>query len=117
MLNALFGKTMSREEVERDVTDTIESLARSSDRPPPPGWTLANGLPDDRATAPAPRPGTVPDDDEGDPVGGPAAAAAAARPAPSPPSPPAAEPAARPRRTPSISRKKKTKKVAAGTGG
>ncbi len=46
MLNSLFGKTMSREEIERDVTEQIESLARSGDHPAPAEWTIAHGLAD-----------------------------------------------------------------------
>ena len=46
MLRALFGKTWSREEIERDVTEQIEALARSGSHPAPPEWTLAGGMPE-----------------------------------------------------------------------
>ncbi|MDQ6799105.1 MAG: hypothetical protein M3011_14005, partial [Actinomycetota bacterium] len=44
MLRSLFGKTPSREEIERDATQQIESLARSGRNPPPAGWTLATSM-------------------------------------------------------------------------
>jgi len=37
---------MSRDEIERDVTQQIESLARAGQRPPPAEWTLTDGLPE-----------------------------------------------------------------------
>ncbi len=49
MLRSLFGRTLSREEVERDATQQIESLARSGSHPPPAEWTLLGGLPEAEA--------------------------------------------------------------------
>ncbi len=42
---SLSGKKLSREELEREATEEIEALVRAGDRPPPPSWTLAGGLP------------------------------------------------------------------------
>jgi len=42
---SLFGKKLSREELEREATEEIEALVRAGDKPPPPSWTLAGGLP------------------------------------------------------------------------
>lgn len=47
MKRSLFGKKPSREEIEREVTEQIEALVRGGDKPPPPSWTLAGGLPVD----------------------------------------------------------------------
>jgi len=94
---------MSREEVERDVTEQIESLARSGDHPAPPEWTLAGGLP-------LPEPRMALDfEDEGEPVGRARPVTAAPAPAPTP------TPAARPRRSATRAASKK-RKVAARRG-
>ncbi len=45
MLRSLFGKIPTRDEIERDVNQQIESLARSGHNPPPAGWTVAGGMP------------------------------------------------------------------------
>lgn len=44
MIRSLFGKKPSPEEIEREVTEQLESLVRSGNNPPPPGWTLIGGL-------------------------------------------------------------------------
>lgn len=41
---SLFGRSKTSEEIEREVTEQIESLARSGHNPPPPEWTVAGGL-------------------------------------------------------------------------
>lgn len=52
---SLFGKKPSRDEIEREVTEQIEALVRAGEKPPPPSWTLAGGLPVE-ASAPADAP-------------------------------------------------------------
>ena len=56
-----FGKKFSVQEIEREVTEQIESMVRSGKNPPPASWTLLGGLPVEEGTANAtpPAPATA----------------------------------------------------------
>ncbi|MGI9032499.1 MAG: hypothetical protein ACR2HY_02225 [Acidimicrobiales bacterium] len=41
----LFGRIKTAPEIEREVHEHIESMARSGHNPPPPEWTVTGGLP------------------------------------------------------------------------
>lgn len=76
---SLFGRKLSREEIEREATEEIEALVRGGDKPPPPSWTLADGLPVDAPAEPEPAAPAAP-----------AEAAASDEPPPAPPARPRA---------------------------
>ena len=58
----LFGKRQSPEEIHEEVTREIEALVRSGEKPPPPSWTLASGLPSSEVAPPPPPPLPLPAD-------------------------------------------------------
>jgi hypothetical protein len=67
----LFGRMKTSQEIEREVTDQIEAIARSGHNPPPPEWTVLGGLPVTEAAPLAPPPApTGPENAVGDQVPG-----------------------------------------------